>query len=170
MKRQMLLAAIAAAIINPQSAPFAAADTRHRPNLRTVVITIGRIAAIDNMDANLLVPDRADFYVKAAVNGHWKRTETMFGKDRTSRAMQLMFPVSGSIARIHMQLFDDDGGIEGRDDRCDINPMRGARELDIVYNLNTGRISGDVSGYRGSPITVVGHGDANRARITFTIR
>jgi hypothetical protein len=163
MKKLIISAAAAAACLAPTYV------TSSPPAARTIYLTIRRIAQNDNLDADFLRADRADFYAQVAIAGVWRTSNTVHGKDVIWPSWRFSRTTGSSPVRIHLRIYDNDGGLEGRDDRCDVNPLTGARELSFTYNPATGRISGDASGFRGEPIHVKGFGDANRAEVTFVV-
>jgi hypothetical protein len=67
-------------------------------------------------------------------------------------------------------LFDDDGGLENRDDQVDINMFGGQKELLFWYDVNAGRIWGDVSGRANWMLSSTGEGDGLRGRIWLTVQ
>lgn len=74
---------------------------------------------------------------------------------------------------VHYELWDEDGGLNGSDDHCDVNPASGKRDLDFDFDLRTHQCSGDVSGIHDSADTaVLSSGrkpDSNRAVVTLWI-
>lgn len=141
--------------------------TKAQPNI--VTVSVMQVAQIDNLDKDFLKADRADFYAEVLIDGQWTRTSVWHGQDVLRPGWRITNIVWGDTTTIRIRLFDFDTGSSGRDDWCDINPLRGERELTLVYNTVNGRITGDVNGYRGEPLTVKGSGDGMRAEITFTI-
>lgn len=139
---------------------------------RMVTVTISRVHAIDNLDKDMDIkgPDRADFYAKIWINGQVMKTKVVNGDD--IRPMwSYSQPVTGNIVRIRIKVNDEDGNIEGRDDWVDVNPRTNVKDLNFMYNVRTGRISGDVRGRRGQTIHSSGMmGDSSRGEIWFTVK
>lgn len=92
-------------------------------------------------------------------------------KDDGMPNWQVRGRVTGSVARIRIRIMDDDGGLEEKDDHVDVCPAIGKKDLDLTFNLRTGRISGDATGSRGQRIHTRGGGsDTDKAEIWFSIR
>jgi hypothetical protein len=135
-----------------------------------VTLHINRVSQIDNLDqGDALGADRADFFAQVWVNGQRFSTKN-FSHDDGNPGWIIRAPFRGNTATIRVRLMDDDGGLEEKDDHVDINPIGGMKDLTFVYNVRTGRITGDVSGRRGDWITSRGGGDDDRGRITFSVR
>ena len=124
---------------------------------------------IDNLDGDFIKADRADFYGRIWIGGKVTQTKT-FISDDGNPGWSISRRVSGSKVAIRIKIADDDGGLEDRDDQVDISPKDGKKELDIVLDLKTGRITGDVTGRRGQTIHVKGGKDGDKAEIWFVIR
>ena len=42
-------------------------------------------------------------------------------------------PASTNSTVVHYELWDEDGGVRGDDDHCDINPVAGKKDLDFTF-------------------------------------
>lgn len=77
---------------------------------------------------------------------------------------------------IVLELWDSDGMLYGDDDHCDINPDYGRRNLNMLFNMNTGAISGGDIVATGSAASTGGsrHGgrgiDDDTCEIRFSIQ
>jgi hypothetical protein len=137
---------------------------------RTVTVTINRVKQVDDLDKSTFgfTKDRADFYVQIWINGKMFQSKVKSTDDgRPNWRFSRNVPAN---ATIRIKLIDDDGGLERKDDFVDINPRKGKKDLNLVLNQKTGRISGDVSGARGKVIHAKGGGDSGQGEIWFTIR
>jgi len=137
---------------------------------RTVTVTISRVKQHDDLDKSTFgfKKDRADFYCQVWINGKMFQSKVMSTDDgrpywRFSRN------VAGN-AKIRIKLIEEDGGLERKDDYVDINPRKGAKDLDLILNQKSGRISGDASGRRGRVIRSKGLHDSGQGEIWFTIK
>lgn len=134
-----------------------------------ITVNINRVHQIDNLDTDPIVTtDRADFYSQVTIAEETRRSDTVGGKDDALPNWRFTGTAHNSV-RIVIRLYDEDGGLAGGDDHCDINPRPGIKDLSLTYDLNTGRISGDATGTRGNPINVRGAGDSDKAEIWFSI-
>lgn len=114
----------------------------------------------------------ADFFAEVSINNDWFRNEGdqiidydhiypkwAYGKD------------VGTVGQIPVciQIWDEDEDPDD-DDKTDLDPADGPRDLDIVVDLATGNITGDVTGVCGTELTSAGAGDQNDySRIWFRI-
>jgi hypothetical protein len=115
----------------------------------------------------------ADFFANITINGQ-TFVETMLNDQvNPSPAWHTIkfVPSSQANVAIRYQLVDEDGGLAGDDDICDINPAGNKRELDFTFNTATQSLSGDVSGIHnndGSAVVSAG-GQSDHARIRFFV-
>ena len=145
-----------------QSAPRSA-------EARTVTITIVRVKEINNLDKDIPRKDQADFFARIWIAGKALRTPTM-SKDDGWPNWRVSAPVGSNLVRIKISVHDDDGGLEEKDDKVDVNPVIGKKDLDLVYNVKTGRITGDATGRRGRNIWTRGGGsDSDKAQLWFRV-
>jgi hypothetical protein len=137
---------------------------------RPVTVRVHRARQIDNLDTDPIVTsNEADFYALVSIGGVERRSGTAGGHDDVRPDWRLSAPVSDGTVPITIRLFDEDGGLAGDDDSCDINSRAGRRELSLRYNLATGEITGDVTGRRGEVLHSRGAGDSSRAEVWFSI-
>ncbi len=139
------------------------------PTLRFVYLTITNVNQISNPDG--LFSGNGDYYVRVRIDGLWYAKSTHV-EDRKKISPNWFFGFAFSSDRhrkipIRIELWDHDK--TSGDDRCDINPRKRKKVLDIVYNTATGRITGDITGSRNRIITAEGSGDSNRAKLKFRI-
>jgi hypothetical protein len=140
------------------------------PTAKMVTVTIHRIKEINNMDTDLPRKDQADFYARVWIGTKSKKT-TVLSKDDGYPNWRVSSSVSGNMVSIKIRVMDDDGGLEEKDDHVDVCPVIGKKDLELQYNVRTGRISGDVSGRKGQRIHTRGGGeDDHKAEIWFSVR
>lgn len=162
-----LIAALAGLAGTSLTAAGQAAQSQ--PAFRNITVTIHRLAATDNLDGDVLKKDNADFYAKVTIGGYLTKTEVM-SKDDARPNWVIREAVTGSVVPITIQVFDDDGGLEDKDDHVDINPRERVKDLNLWLDTNTGRIRGDATGVAGTQIMSRGGGkDSDKARIWFTV-
>lgn len=139
-----------------------------------VVVEITQIREIDDRDVGAL--DQADWYSTANIAGDEYRSGIIFGRDEFNFLTKPYGPFSyvkpmpagTEPVPIMLRLFDEDGGLYGDDDHCDISPAAGIKNLRITYDRRTGGITGAITANGGA--TVRGAGDGNRAEIAFRVR
>jgi hypothetical protein len=132
------------------------------------MLVIDRLKAIDNMDANIMTADRADFYAVVIVNDIQYKTGIM-AMDYGSPDWQIPLPTNVSRVNIKIRIFDEDGGFEGGDDHVDISRAKDKKDLIFTYFPGTGRVMGDVNGWKGTSFYTRGQYDGDKAHIWFTI-
>jgi hypothetical protein len=114
-----------------------------------VTVTINRLKG--DFDGWL---NDSDFYSRVSFDsnpystGNWSRSPTIGGDNDISPNWTFRKYVTGSTVPITIQVYDSDSFLTLGDDHIDIDPS-GGRDLNLSYNVNTGRITGDLSGYRG---------------------
>jgi len=138
---------------------------------RTVTVTILRIHQIDNLDkGDALKKDRADFYANVKIgNGPLEKSENQ-SDDDARPGWKFRGTSSSRYVPIRIKIDDDDGGLEKKDDYVDVNPRAGRKDLNIVLDTKTGRISGDAHGKWGQKIYTAGAGDSDRAELWFMVK
>lgn len=114
----------------------------------------------------------ADFFAEVSINNDWFRNEgdQIIDYDHIYPhwAYGKSVGTSGQIP-VCIQIWDEDEDPDD-DDKSDIDPAEGAEDLDIVVDLATGAITGDVTGTCGATLTSAGVGDENDySRIQFRI-
>jgi len=119
---------------------------------------------------------RADFFARITIAGQTFVEAMQLDRSDVSPAWTTIKFVPSSAAAsvpIRYELWDEDGGVAGDDDHCDINPGRGARDLNFSFSVGTHGCAGDVTGVHDSPVTaVVSAGakpDKDRAVVRFTV-
>ena len=135
---------------------------------RRVTLTVHRVAQTDNLDRDVLIKDRADFYALVWIDDQEFKTKN-FSDDDGRPYWTITGHTEKSIVPIRIRLMDDDGGLERGDDHVDINPVSGEKDLMFWYNLDTHQVWGDVSGRAKQMLMSFGEGDNDRGRIWFTI-
>jgi hypothetical protein len=135
---------------------------------RTVRLTVDQASAIDSFD----IGSQADFYAQVTMNGITHESKTISNQNYIQPNWQFD-RVAGSsrYIPIELKLFDNDGRYSG-DDQADINPLSNNRSLNLSYDIETGKISGQglSRAYnKNEQIVIRGAGDKNRAEIRFRI-
>jgi subtilisin family serine protease len=124
--------------------------------VRRVELTIHRVRAASEIDSGENDPN---FWARVAINGTIQETarrppassEDLDG-DPQGVTPQWRFPsgdVTDSQIPITIQMFDWDRGFAGineGDDHLDINPTRGVRGLNLIYDLNTNQVIDALTG------------------------
>ncbi len=149
----------------------AAAGSTAPVGAKTFSIVVHRVAQIDNLDKlDQLGSDKADFFMMLWVNGKdMGRTENVSTDDGPT-TWRRNLSSSARYVKIRMRLMDDDGGLEKGDDHVDINPRSGKKDIDFTYDTRTGRITGDVTGRRGTTIHAKGSNDTDHGQMWFSIQ
>lgn len=133
---------------------------------RNVTVTIRRVRQIDNPEGFL--GGQADYYAKVRLDGVWMKSSHRHDvPDWRPNWRFRRAAAAGSTVPIRIELWDHD--TTSGDDQADINPRRGKKHLDLNYNMSTGRITGDMTGTRGTTLRARGEGDSDRAEIWFRI-
>jgi len=133
---------------------------------RTLSLTITRVRQIDNPDGFL--SGQADYYAKVQIDGIWLKSDHRHNAPewRPNWVFRRAAARNATVP-IRIELWDHDS--TSGDDRCDINPTKGRKRLDLNYNMSTGRITGDMTSTRGTLIHARGAGDSDRAEIWFRL-
>ncbi|QYK52254.1 MAG: hypothetical protein KF824_08290 [Fimbriimonadaceae bacterium] len=133
------------------------------------MLLISKIQAMDNLDqGDALGANRADFYAKVKINKTDHVTEA-FSADTAEPNWTFPLDMKQRVNKIHLSLWDDDGGLERTDDHVDISPKKGQKDLWFYYDRYTGKIWGDVDGSFGQTIVSIGSGDDDKAKIYLSI-
>ena len=134
------------------------------PRNSNVGVTINRVRAIDDLEG--FGAGDPDFKARITVDRNVYNTPEKTGNTITPN-WNTSRMTSNNPVQILIELFEVDS--TSADERCDINPRNGVKPLSLFIDTTTGRITGDVTGMRGVPITVRGAGDSDRCEITFTV-
>lgn len=132
-------------------------------------LTIQRVRQVNNPDG--FGAGSADIYARVSMDGA-RFAKSKHRDDRADKSPNWFYGLAYSSnglrsIPVRIELWDHDSTSD--DDKLDINPSGGKRELKLLYNPVTGRISGDAVGLRGQPIHVRGAGDSNKAEIWFAV-
>lgn len=143
-----------------------AGGTRAKP----VTVKIYRLAQIDNLDEfDALGSDKADFYALVKIGNTDLRRSGNMSSDDGKPGWKFYGEGNGRYIPIRIKINDDDGGIEEKDDYVDVNPRDGKKDLHLMLDTKTGRITGDVTGRRGQTLFVQGGRDGDKGKIWFAI-
>jgi hypothetical protein len=118
---------------------------------RAIIVRTLRVAEKDDVgtfESKIDTGGKADFYAKISVAGQ-TFIEAM-QRDRASvnpSWMTIKFvPKSVDRVQINYQLWDEDGGASGKDDRVDINPKKGVSDLNFSFATTGHALAGDSNG------------------------
>ena len=136
---------------------------------RTITVTIHRVAQIDQLDRSFLIGNAPDFYAEVWINENYFKTPIMSKSDGKPN-WTFSVPINTATADIKIRLWDDDGGLEGKDDHVDINPMKGDKDLNLSFNTQSGSLVNNLYGVVGSEhLFSQGGGEKGRGQIWFTV-
>jgi len=164
MKTKWIITGLAASAL--VAMPFAGTKQDN-----AVSVKVLRVAQRVNLDkGDLFTRDDADFYAKVSIGQSGMMRSPNHSDDDGHPGWEFTRSASGRYVGIRIELWDDDGGLEEKDDHVDINPMGNKKDLDLVLDTVTGNISGDVNGHRGQLLNVLGGGDDDKGEIWFQIQ
>jgi hypothetical protein len=150
--------------------PTAPASPQRARAAHRVTVVVNRVAQVDNLDKFDVNPDRADFYAKIKIGNDKVQSTKNFSQDDGAPNWKVTSAVRGRYVPIMISLWDDDGGLEEKDDHVDVCPAGNKKDLNLTYDTVTGRITGDVSGRRNQVIYARGGGDDDKGKIWFTVK
>ncbi len=123
------------------------------------------------LESKIDVGGKADFYAKVRVGDVWHIESMQLDKSSVSLhwdTLAFVPEATGSVV-IRYELWDEDGGIAGGDDQCDIYHKTGERAIAVTMDLNTEVLSGDFTGVHNLPSTAITSGgqtpDKDRAEV-----
>lgn len=140
-----------------------ALDVHARSKKITLIIT--RIRQIDNIDYSR----PGELYAKVHI-GSRTLPKTGHREDDGDVSPNWTFVSAAdqnSTVKITIGIFDHDA--PDADDHCDVSPVDGKKTLEILYNLRTDQVTGDVGGHGGELIHARGRGDGNKVEMWFRI-
>jgi hypothetical protein len=136
------------------------------------VKTIG-VHSLSSLDWN----SQADFYAQLTIAGQpfYEATQDNFDTIYPNNWISMKFvPWSSKSAHVTYILKDEDGGLNGGDDTCDINPAPYDYGFACNIDLMSGLLTGDVTGLHDTPATSIlrtgQSGATNRAQAKMTVR
>jgi hypothetical protein len=163
MKTKWIITGLAASAL--VAMPFAGTKKDN-----AVSVKVMRVAQRVNLDkGDLFTRDDADFYAKVKIGQNMIARSPNHSDDDGHPGWEFTRSSSGRYVPIRIELWDDDGGLEEKDDHVDINPYGNKKDLDLVLDTATGAITGDLSAKRGQLINVTGGGDDDKGEIWFVI-
>ena len=137
---------------------------------KPITVSIVRVAQIDNLDkGDWMKTDRADFYSIVQIGSQRPKRSVNHSDDDGHPGWDFYGSSNQRYVPIRIKIDDDDGALERKDDYVDVNPRRGKKDLNLVLDTKTGRISGDAQGWRGKMMYSQGAGDSDRAKVWFKI-
>lgn len=137
---------------------------------KAVTVSIMRVAQIDNLDkGDWMKKDNADFYAMVTIGKGKAQKSVNHSDDDGHPGWNFRGSTTSRYVPIRIKIDDDDGGMERKDDYVDINSRKGKKDLNIILDTKTGRISGDIKGWRGQTLYSQGGGDSDRGKIWFKI-
>lgn len=165
------------ATISPASTPVPTVP-RISLNRRAIIVKTVQVAEKNDVgffESKIDPGGKADFYAKITVAGQTFVEAMQLDKSSVSPAWTTIKFVPSSTAQvpIRYELWDEDGGVRGDDDRCDINPTKGVRDLNFNFVVSSHNNTGNITGVHDSPTkTVTSQGnkpDSDRARVQFYV-
>lgn len=143
----------------------------------TLGVVIERVTQTECVDDGLFgCGSGADFYAAVELGDTGRATETGAIHDRNdifpnwdvSRPLDLAQYAGGAaIVPVRIDIWDSDGGLRGASDHVDVWPERG-RGIDLLVDLRTCNVRGDVNGQCGDHIVREGN-ESDRARLQFRV-
>ncbi|MFO0974459.1 MAG: hypothetical protein U1A27_13610 [Phycisphaerae bacterium] len=175
------LTALGAIAVQAQPAGFAPCPGQvtatSMPTPRTVVVQVLEVRALQRFDPTILgVSNDADFFGDVTIDGHRFNLPIKEGRNdafwdkRGGAEGTFAQDVSGNSVSIQVHIREDDQLGTGADNEADISPASGRTRLNLVFNLCSMRVSGDVPEQGAQDVIVAeGNGDAGRARIRLRV-
>ncbi len=141
-------------------------ELRSYAKLPQVNVDIDRVTALNG---GIDWGSQADFYSKITIAGNTHTTNHVNNDNDISPDWSHSRTVDGNsrYVSVGIQMWDSDGGLNGADDRIDIDGGAG-RDINVTYDLLTNQITGDVSGTGGSTLGSSGN-SGDRARTYFKV-
>jgi Ca2+-binding RTX toxin-like protein len=142
---------------------------------RPVTVSIKRMKEIDNLDGpdTPFFSNDADFQSFVTIDGRSFSGKKFEGKNNLDPGTAWTFTngVSGQFVPMTIEVLEIDD--PEQDDRVDINPQSGKKNLNLTLDLLTGRITnsdnGQFLGMTNQTITLRGAGDTDRGEISFVV-
>lgn len=131
-----------------------------------VTVSVKDILALNNPDTGWFGDD-ADFYSRISIAGTTWTSPTVSNDNSISPDWQYSRTVNSRYVSIAIELWDSDGLLAGDDDSVDVDAGAG-RDMNLVYDLVTNTLSGDLSGFGGQLLTGTGN-SGDRAQMKFTV-
>lgn len=147
-------------------------------NQRAIIVKTVQVAEKNDVgvfESKIDPGGKADFYAKITVAGQTFVEAMQLDKSSVSPAwMTIKFvPAATTQVPIRYELWDEDGGVHGDDDRCDLNPTTGVRDLNFNFVVASHNNTGNITGVHDSPTnTVTSQGnkpDSDRAIVQFYV-
>lgn len=144
-----------------------------RPGSATIILQVTKVTALDNFDGPT---GRADFYPRWGLSYEpgWNREMYILDQNSPKPLWFLRMPTQGTAAEheVQFEVWDaDSSGVwwdSDVDDKADICPAVGRRQLRFKVDIKTGAISGDITGRVGDTFTVQGT-ESPRAKVEFKV-
>lgn len=137
---------------------------------KKVTVSIMRVAQINNLDkGDWIKKDNADFYALVTIGKGRQQKSVNHSDDDGHPGWVFQGTSATRYVKIRIKIDDDDGGMERKDDYVDINRRAGKKDLNLVLDTKTGRITGDVTGRRGQTLYSQGGGDSDKGKVWFKI-
>ncbi|MEQ8385858.1 MAG: S8 family serine peptidase [Coleofasciculus sp. A1-SPW-01] len=134
----------------------------------TVTVKVNRVKG----DFDPLSVGGSDFYSRISIGSNqWRSPTNNNDNDYSPSNWSYSRYINGTTVPIAIQLYDQDNFffLFNPDDHIDIDPKSGNRDINITYDLRTGRVSGDLTGYKGRSLYSRGGGDSDQGEIWFTV-
>lgn len=148
------------------------------PTEYNITVYVQRVKQKDNLDPDpfgwLGAPNRADFYIKATIDGVELSGPKIDGADDAyfdytfSQSVDPFVDPTKPKLEYSIKIKVRESDVK-YDDPVDINPQSGKKDLELTFNALSYRFRGDASGTGGNVYKITGAGDKNRATIWFSI-
>lgn len=147
-------------------------------NQRAIIVRTLQVEEKDDVgifESKIDTGGKADFYGKITVTGQTFVEAMQLDKSKVSTAWTTIkfVPFTTAQVPIHYELWDEDGGVAGDDDHCDINQTKGLRDLDFNFTVSNHNNTGNITGVHDSPATAVtsqgNKPDKDRAIVKFYV-
>jgi hypothetical protein len=146
---------------------------------RTIAINIGQVRQIDDLDGFLR--GQAEFFSRVTVDGKVFAGDKLNGDDINTNNRWIFLNDTGGVefpvqeVPIKIEIFESDNGTNPLNNtQVDVNPNSGKKELNLTYNLVSGRVknadTGEfLSNFSGQTIVSEGAGDRDQGAIEFRV-
>ena len=139
-------------------------------NQRAIIVRTPQVKedSVGFLETKIDPGGKADFYGKITVAGQTFVEAMQLDKADVSPAWTTIKFVPSTTTQVsnRYELWDEDGGVNGGDDHCDINSAKDKRDLNWNFTVSSHNNTGDITGVHDSPanaVTSKGSGDSDRA-------
>jgi hypothetical protein len=162
-------------LANPVAPPPVIPAVNRRPLAKIAVIVRTLLVAeepVGLLETKIDPAGKPDFYAKITIAGQTLTEATQMDQSQVNPDWTAIRFIDSNQATvpIRYELWDEDGGVRGDDDRCDINPRLGS-SLDFILDLRSQLLSGDITGVHNNSATAItsAGNEKDRARVKFFV-